>query len=158
MAIYEKRYAEIGAVPLPRKFHEMLWRTFGPCGKARLDLAYVGEELLGGTLFLEGRGVVDYFSTAFRTESMKLYPGTLILSRAIADLIARGITRFNWQSSPGRSGGVYQFKRRWGALDGQYAILTRVLGDERDLTGRPLAEIRQGYALHYVLPYHLWGQ
>lgn len=154
--IYEQRYVEIGAMPLPRKFHEMLWRTFNPCGKAILDLAYIEGELLGGTLFLEGTGAVDYFSTAFKTESMKLYPGTRILDRAIASFMSQGMRRFNWQSSPSREGGVYQFKKRWGALEGEHYILTKVLGDERVFTSRPLAEVRRAYALHFVLPYDLW--
>jgi len=155
--IYERRYADIGATPLPRKFQEMLWRVFSPCEKARLDLAYVGDELLGGTLFLEGTGVVDYFSSAFTAQGMRLHAGTLILHRAFTDFITRGIRRFNWQSSPNRDGGVYQFKQRWGASEGAHCILTAVLGDEKVLTSRPLAEIREAYPLHFVLPYDLWG-
>ena len=156
MNIYAERYVDIGASSLPRKFHEMLWRTFAPCGRARIDLAYLEDELLGGTLFLEGVGVVDYFSSAFRTESMRLHPAILLLCRAFDDFIARGIRRFNWQSSPSHDGGVYEFKRRWGALEGKHYILTKVLGDERVFISRPLEEVRKAYALHFVLPYDLW--
>jgi hypothetical protein len=154
--IYEGRYAHISARPLPRMFHRMLWETFATTDKAQLDLAYKDEELLGGTLFLIGRGIADYFSTAFKTESMNLYPGTLILHDALYRFIELGVKRFNWQSSPRRDGGVYKFKQRWGALEGEYLILTKVLGDAKVFTSRALSEIREAYGLHFVLPYDLW--
>jgi hypothetical protein len=154
--IYEARYAFIGARPLPRTFHKMLWETFAPIDKAQLDLAYNDGELLGGTLFLVGRGIVDYFSTAFKTESMNLYPGTLILHDALYRFIELGIKRFNWQSSPGRDSGVYNFKKRWGSLEGEYLILTKVLGDAKVFTSKTLSEVRDAYGAHFVLPYSLW--
>jgi len=154
--IYEARYSQIGARILPRAFHKAMVETFVPAGKAQLHLAYQGGQLLGGTLFLIGRGIVDYFSTAFHTESMKLYPGTFILNKALHQFIELGIKRFNWQSSPSRDSGVYKFKERWGAQEGQYLILTKVLGDATVFTGRPLAEVRDAYGLHFVLPYSLW--
>jgi hypothetical protein len=156
LEIYEERYAQICARPLPKAFHKMLWKTFAPAGKARLDLCYKDQELLGGTLFLFGRGIVDYFSTAFKTESMNLYPGTLILYHTLQELHEREIKRFNWQSSPGRDSGVYNFKKRWGALEGEYLILTKVLGDAKVFTSRPLSEVGAAYGLHFVLPYNLW--
>lgn len=154
--IYEARYAQIGARVLPRAFQIMLWDTFAPVGKTELHLARQGGQLLGGTLFLIGRGIVDYFSTAFSTESMNLYPGTLILHNAFTRFMKLGIKRFNWQSSPSRDSGVYNYKKRWGALEGQHLILTRILGDPAVFTTRPLSEVRDAYGAHFVLPYDLW--
>lgn len=156
--VYEERYAQIGARILPRVFQSALWHTFVSVGKAELYLAYQYEQLLGGTLFLLGYGIVDYFSTAFKTESMKLYPGTLILYHAFNRFIDLGYKMFNWQSSPSRDSGVYKYKRRWGALEGTHLILTRVLGDAKVFTQRPLFEIRDTYNGHFVLPFDLWKE
>jgi len=154
--IYEARYAEIGATCLPRAYHRGLWATFAPLGRAELVLARLGGELIGGTLFLLGRGIVDYFSTAFRSDTMKLYPATLLLDRWLARYVEAGVGTFNWQSSPSRDTGVYAFKKRWGAREATYPILTRVLADPKPLLARPLAEVRAAYAGHFVLPYSLW--
>jgi hypothetical protein len=154
--IYETRYQQIGARILPRAFHKSLVETFVPAGKAQLHLAYKQGRLLGGTLFLIGRGIVDYFSTAFNAESMKLYPGTLILHDAFHKFIELGIKRFNWQSSPSRDSGVYDFKARWGAQESENVVMTKVLGDSKVFTQRPLSEVRDAYGLHFVLPYGLW--
>ena len=163
LVIYAERYRELNAVPLPAPFLKALWQTFGPTGHAELQLAYRdpdGEEgptgLLGGTFFLLGRGIVDYFLSAFRSASRNLYPGTLLLDRMFTQLIERGYSHFNWQSSPDR-GGVYTYKKRWGASEGQHAILTRVLRDVSPLLAAPLAAVRAGYGLHFVLPYSLWS-
>ena len=129
-----------------------------PAGKAQLHLAHKEGRLLGGTLFLIGRGIVDYFSTAFNTESMKLYPGTLILHDAFHKFIELGIKRFNWQSSSSKDSGVYDFKARWGAQESENVVMTKVLGDSKVFTQRPLDEIRAAYGLHFVLPYDLWKQ
>lgn len=154
--IYEARYAEIGATCLPRAYQKGLWETFAGAGRAELVLARRSGELLGGTLFLIGRGIVDYFSTAFRSDSMRLYPATLLLDRWLGRFLEAGVERFNWQSSPSRDSGVYAFKKRWGAEEAAYPILTRVLADPKPLLARPLAEVRAAYAGHFVLPYRLW--
>ena len=156
--IYEARYAQLGARPLPREYQSILWDIFAPVGKAELYLAYKNMQLLGGTLFLLGVGIVDYFSTAFKKESMKLYPGTLILNHAFNRFIDLGIRRFNWQSSPSRNSGVYAYKKRWGALEGEHLVLTKILGDPNVFLERPLNEVRDAYCGHFVLPYHLWEQ
>jgi hypothetical protein len=70
--------------------------------------------------------------------------------------MGRGVERFNWQSSPSRESGVYIFKKRWGAIEGQHVILTKVFTDAEVFTSRPLEQIRAAYGHHFVLPYALW--
>jgi CelD/BcsL family acetyltransferase involved in cellulose biosynthesis len=154
--IYEARYAEIGATGPPRAYLRRLWEVFAPTDHAMLRLAKLNGRLLGGTLFLLGRGIVDYFISVFTSASTKFYPGTLLLHRALERFMDEGVERFNWQSSPSRDSGVYAYKKRWGAVEATYPILTRVLGDIKPLLERPLSEIRQVYNGHFVLPYELW--
>ncbi|MAG93334.1 MAG: hypothetical protein CMJ48_06245 [Planctomycetaceae bacterium] len=166
LEVYGERYRELNASPLPAAFLKALWETFSPTGHAELQLAYCDDVhrdeknaptgLLGGTLFLLGRGIVDYFASAFRSNSRSLYPGTLLLDRMFTQLIERGYSHFNWQSSPDR-GGVFAYKKRWGAREGQHVILTRVVGDVTPLLAEPLTAVRAGYGLHFVLPYSLWS-
>jgi len=154
--IYEGRYTEIDAKTLPRTFYRALWDTFGPAGKAELHLAYKDEQFLGGDLFVIGRGIVDCFSNVFSDEGMELHAGFLTIHKALNRFVESKLKRFNWQSGPARGDGVYEFKRRWGAVEGEYSILTKVLGDTTVFTSRPLAEVRNAYGLHFVLPYSLW--
>jgi hypothetical protein len=52
---------------------------------------------------------------------------------------------------------VYAFKKRWGAVEGECVILTKVLANPDVFTRRPVAEIRDAYSHHFVLPYVLWA-
>jgi len=155
--IYKDRYAVIGVRPLPRQFLIESWKSFMPAGMARLLLAYRGTQLLGGGFFVRGRGIVDYFSCAYNDEGMQLNASLLVVDAALKYYMGLGIKRLNWQSSPSRESGVYAFKRRWGAVEGEYMILTKVLADPEVLIRRPLAEIRDAYSHHFVLPYVLWA-
>ncbi len=154
--IYKDRYAEIGVRPLPRQFLMESWKSFAPLGKAELFLAYQQAELLGGGLFVRGRGIVDYFSCAYNEAGMELNANVPVVDAAVKYYMDLGIKWLNWQSSPSRESGVYEFKKRWGAVEGEYLILTKVLSDPQVLTRRPLAEIRDAYSHHFVLPYALW--
>ena len=64
-----------------------------------------------------------------------------------------GYRYFNWQSSSSRTSGVYQFKQKWGSLEGQHHYLTRITGDITTLRQVPLDAIRAGYPWHYVMPF-----
>ena len=161
LTIYQERYRELGATPIPGPFLRKLWQCFHPTGHAELLLAErdgprTPSGLLGGTLFLLGRGIADYFSSAFRSDSRNLYPGTLLLDRMFVQLMDQGFRRFNWQSSPNR-GGVFAYKKRWGASEGCHTILTCVLGDVAPLRAQSLDAIRHAYGSHFVLPYDLWS-
>jgi hypothetical protein len=154
--IYNSRCEQLAIRPLPREFLMEAWRHFASVGKAQLFLAWQDTQLLGGGLFVEGRGIVDYFSCAYNDQGMELYANMQVVDTAIKYYRAKGIKRLNWQSSPSRESGVYTFKKRWGAVEGQYMILTKILGDPRVFTGKPLAEVREAYGHHFVLPHPLW--
>jgi hypothetical protein len=154
--IYKDRYAQIGVRPLPRQFLMESWKSFTAVSKAELFLAYQQAELLGGGFFVRGRGIVDYFSCAYNEAGMELNANLPVVDAAVKHYMDLGIKRLNWQSSPSRESGVYEFKKRWGAIEGEYMILTKVLSNPEVLTRRPLAEIRDAYSHHFVLPYVLW--
>jgi hypothetical protein len=155
--VYDQRNAKLGVRPLPRPFLMGAWTQFASVGKAQLFLAYRQTQLLGGGFFVEGRGIVDYFSCAFTDEGMRLCANFQVVDTALKYYMGRVIHRFNWQSSPSRESGVYAFKKRWGAVEGEYAILTRAFANPDVFTSRPLEEIRAAYGHHFVLPHALWS-
>jgi Acetyltransferase (GNAT) domain len=153
--VYEARYREIGARPYPRAFFEGIHRTLLPAGHAAMIVARHEGAVIGGTIFLLGIRTADYFATAFRTEWMSQYPATWVLDEMFTRLIADGFTHFNWESSPGREG-VYQFKQRWGAVEGRHSYCTRILGDVAPWIARPKEDVSRYYPGCFVLPFSLW--
>ena len=154
LSIYRARYSELGARPLADEFHRSAVARGKRSGRVEFWSARQGERLLGGSLFLVGDGVVDYFSSAYATdpETRAIAPNSLLLSSAFHAFAARGVQWFNWQSSPGR-GGVYRFKAGWGAEERPQPYLCWIAPDARALLALTPADVVREYPSRFVIPF-----
>lgn len=144
-AIYEERYRELGAVPYPAQMHQSIFTRLA--GKHELWLAEMDGRIVGGTLFLVDDRTVDYFATAYLSEVRNRYPNDFVLNEAFAHFAGRML---NWESSP-RSGGVRDFKARWGGQPSRHFYYSLVL-DDSILTRTP-EEILAAFPLRFVVPF-----
>ncbi len=161
LVIYRERYAQIGARPLDEAFHRETFERGRAAGVVEFWAATMGSRLLGGSLFLVGGDVVDYFSSAYDMndeDTRLLTPNNLLLATAFRSFAARGLQWFNWQSSPGREG-VYKYKARWGASERPQWYLGRVRpGPAADrLLGASPSTIVEEYPSRFVVPFSLLG-
>jgi hypothetical protein len=154
LEIYKARYAEIGAHPLPDEFHRAAFTHGRAAGIVEFWTARLGDQLLGGSLFLLGTDVVDYFSSAYLTtdSARALAPNNLLLSTAFTSLAARGRSWFNWQSSPGRAG-VYRFKAGWGAEERPQLYLGRCDTEAPSLHRSTPTALAEDYPARFVVPF-----
>jgi hypothetical protein len=152
--IYRARYTEIGARPIADEFHRAAFRRGRAAGVVEFWAAWHAGRLLGGTLFLLGAEVVDYFSSAYLMddETRGLTPNNLLLSTAFTDLARRGKRWFNWQSSPGRDG-VYRYKEGWGAEERPQLYLGRLGEDADRIRAAMPAALAADYPARFVLPF-----
>ncbi len=155
LAIYDRRLREIGAVPHPEQFHRGAFERGVPAGLVEFWGVLDGEELIGGVMFLVSKDVAHYFSSAFLDSHRHLFPTTYLLDEAFKQFIARGVRRFNWQSSPGR-GGVYDYKARWGAQEGRHLYMSALLKPQSKLFDAEVSEIKQAYPSWFILPFSAW--
>ena len=155
LTIYNTRYAEIGARPYPDEFHRAVYEIAVPRGAAEFWAAHLGDELVGGVIFLRAGRTVDYFSSAFRSEHRSSFPTTLLLSEAFAYFGAQGMTRFNWQSSP-NGGGVFEFKARWGATEHRHFYLSALLRPDTGVFGLATEQVSESFPFRFVLPFSAW--
>lgn len=155
LEIYRQRYSEISANPYPPAFHRKAFELGVPAGVVEVWGVFDGPVLVGGNLFLVSSGSVDYFSSAFLSAYRSLFPNTFLLDEALRDFAGRGLRCFNWQSSPER-GGVYQYKKRWGAYESRHYYLSALLKPGTRLLKAEIAEVRQAYPFRFVLPFSLW--
>ncbi len=153
--IYLNRYFEIGAKPYPKYFFENIEERIFLNGKAILVSAKIKNELIGGILFLIGNGIADYFSSAFKTEYLHLNPTSYLLDESFQHLMKNGIELFNWQSSPNK-GGVYQYKKKWGAEEANHYYLTKLLVKPEKLSFLSLETVKKYFEGFYFLPYEYW--
>ena len=152
-SIYAERFAEIGAAPVPKAFFENARRILFPAGNGKFWFAFHEGRLIGGTLLVHNRHVMDYLSTAFCTRDRGYNPGNLIIAEALRWARQQTIRYFNWKSAPSRDSGVYRYKARWGSEESSHYFLTRITGDIGRLRKVGLATVKQAYLGHYVMPY-----
>ena len=155
LAIYKKRYEEIGALPYPDAFHRELHRRAVPAGVAEMcGVVDAGGRLLGGIAFLVSPREATYFSSAFASDVRHLNPTTFLLNEALGAFVARGIETFNWHASP--TPGVRAYKQRWGSREHRHLYLSALLKRDTSLFALAPAEVRRLFPQRFVLPFSAW--
>ncbi len=107
--------------------------------------------LVAAILLLYFGTTVEYFVPVTVHDERENQPTALIIAAAMVDLSRRGYTRWNWGGTWHSQGGVYRFKRKWGAQQGAYRYFIR-LREEAVLT-HSAAEILTAYPGFYVVPF-----
>lgn len=157
-ALHQERHAEIGATPLPRALVFGAFAHMVPRDRARFFFVRSAEngEMVAGGLYLLHARVIDAFMPAMRSSSASLRPNHLLAAHTIEWARRRGLRFYSWQGSP-PDGGVHRFKAQWGSRDFSYAFVTRVTGDATRFLEAEVADLKQHYAWHYVLPFDRVG-
>ena len=150
--IYRTRFDDIGATAYPDDFFRHTFERAVPAGVAELWLAELGKTTVGGVWLLVGGRCADYFASAFDFASNDQYPATLVMHEIFTSLVCRGVPVLNWQSSPGR-GGVYEFKRRWGAHEHRHLYCSVLLNEASGILSQAPESLRARYPFRFVMPY-----
>jgi hypothetical protein len=151
--IHCTRFKDITANPIPYNVLKNIKNNFVNNNAADFYYAFNNDELIGGIISIYNHNVVDYFASSFRTEFMDLNVNQLMLSEIHEWAISKKINVFNWESSPSKEGGVYEFKRRWGAEEGKHYYLTKILGNIDRLKLIDKNIIRREYSGYFLMPY-----
>lgn len=152
-AIYEQNCRDAG---VPLKSHQcvkLLTRP-GLLGRGtRLYLALHGNKLLGGLLMIWSPQVASYYIPCTLAESRNLQPSTVLIDAAMSEAQKRGMRYWNWESSPHRDSGVYQFKKKWGAVEGISRVYAQSFAGQDKLRSLGIATIAREFPFFFVWPF-----
>ena len=109
--------------------------------------------MIGALIMLWGPKTASYYLPCSSTEHRSLQPGTLLIDHACRDAIEHGIRYWNWESSPDRGGGVYRFKKKWGAIELGYSVTVVPLAGLEPLESLGADGISAAFPFFYVYPY-----
>jgi len=151
--IHSDRFCEINVNPLPYNFLKSIVTYFTNNNLATFYYAVINGQLVGGTLVMQNKNVIDYFATSFKSEYVKINASQHILNQIHKDSIQKNIRIFNWESSPSKDSGVYKFKKRWGASEGKHYYITKVLGNIDILKSSDIEVVKRNYRGYYLIPY-----
>ena len=152
--VYVSRFDDIDAVPNSKKFYLGLYRESVRNQDVEFWVAKDSDVVIGGMFFEKGKGIVDYTTSAFLTVYHKFYPTTFVLDEYFSDNI--DVFRyFNWQGS-GNNSGVFNYKRRWGAVCYDQFYYAKNLVPVENITSIPLDRVKSDLFRCFILPYSLW--
>lgn len=156
LAIHEKRHAELGVPALSRDFLSRTLTELRDPNGAFLMVSEVDGKLCGGCLFVYTPYCCDAFMLSMDSAYASLSPNYVVMEAAFIEMERRNIEFFNWQSSPSRNSGVYQFKSQWGCKEVSYSFVTRTFAGLNALLDLGERTLKEQFPGHFVVPYGLF--
>lgn len=150
--IHATRHRELGIRPLEKKLFMSIIEKAVPQDRAKFLVAWYNKTIIGGCFYIYNKSICDAFLMSANSEFIELGTNYALTDSFLKWANENNKQIFNWQSSPSRSGGVYEFKRRWGSKEAVYYFLTKVVGDISGIMSGNFGEVREAYKNHFLLP------
>ena len=151
--IHKKRLYELGGLPIPYELFYYTYKYMIPANKAKFILLKYNDKIISGCLYLFHKNIMDVFMLSVDSKYMDLHPNSYLTKVSIELAKEIGCKYYNWQSSISKNSGVYQYKARWGSIEGFHYYLTKVLEDITSFKKTDIEIIKEKYKWHYVMPY-----
>ncbi|GIV33642.1 MAG: hypothetical protein KatS3mg031_1177 [Chitinophagales bacterium] len=149
--VHEKNIQDIGGLPKREAFFTLIPDFFGPKEYA-VFIAYQGKTPVAGLLLFYFNRTVEYFTPAILYEYRNLQPLSLLIFEAMKDAVKRGFLYWNWGGTWLTQKGVYDFKKRWGAVDKPYRYFTKVL--DKSVLQLPRQQLMDTFRNFYLFPFN----
>jgi Acetyltransferase (GNAT) domain len=153
MQVHKKNMVEIGGMAKPAHFFDLVEKEFKYNTDYRLYMAWLEGVPIAALLLFYFNGTVEYFAPVIVKEYRSSQSLSLLIYHAMVDAVVKGFKWWNWGGTWLTQDGVYQFKRRWGAIDMPYRYFTTIL-DQRVLKSSK-AELLNDFPYFYVAPFAL---
>jgi len=109
----------------PKKCIELLAEEAVNGDHVSVTFAEIDGKVIGGLIMIWSKSVASYYLPCALNEYRTLQPNTLLINHAFSEASERNIRIWNWESSPSKESGVYQFKKKWGSVDRAYKVFIR---------------------------------
>jgi Acetyltransferase (GNAT) domain len=116
-------------------------------------LAFKDGQLIAGLLAMFSPVTASYYVPCSLAEYRTYQPGTLLVDFAAREARDRGLRYWNWESSPGRDSGVYEFKKRWGSTEQSYRIYIKACQSEEKMRSLGRTRIVEEFPNYFVWPF-----
>jgi len=151
--IYRQNCADFGIPLKPRECIEFLASDAVRGKHSQFYFASMEDQIVAGLLVLFSPSTVSYYVPCSRADYRTHQPGTLLIDEAVKDAQRRGLKYWNWESSPSRDSGVYQFKKKWDSLEDEYRVYIKTFQSEDDIRRLGRTGLAQHFPYYFVWPF-----
>lgn len=144
------------SIPIkPRETVEFLLSD--PSAKENVN-CYIAEhegKIIGALIMISSPLTASYYIPCNVHEYRNFQPNALLIATALEDAMKNSKKFWNWESSPSKESGVYQFKKKWGSVDSDYVIFIKAFKEKTYFESLGQAKISQLYPYFFVYPFNL---
>ena len=108
--------------------------------------------VVGGCFAICSQDVLEIFAISTPFEHMKKGANYILTEFIYRDAFSRHVQYINWQASNPPTGGVAEYKMKWGAKRVPVYTLNYIFDSERMATLSP-DKLQGMFGEHYVIPY-----
>ena len=152
-SIYEQNCQDRGIPLKPRMGVEALVHESLLGKHTNIYFALYEDQIIGGLLMVWSPLTASYYIPASLDSMKSLQPITLLIDVAAHEARERGIEIWNWESSPSRDSGVFQFKKKWGSLESSYRIYVKTFQPESVFQQFGKETLSTYFPYYYVYPF-----
>lgn len=149
-AVHKDNIESIGGLAKKPSFFESLYQLV-PAENWKVYIAELEGQSIAGLLVFYFNRTVEYFTPATVHDYRNLQPSALLIYEAMKAAGEEGFRHWNWGGTWQSQGGVYDFKRKWGAEDNPYYYYTRIYNSE--LLEQDKATLLAEYPNQYVVSF-----
>lgn len=146
---HEKTMSSKGVPHKDFDFFRYIYGTF-PTEMRQLFVATLNGKKIGALLNLYYNGFVEYFVPVTADDSRVYQPASLLIFESMRQAILDNYKVWNWGGSGDGTGGVYDFKKKWGAEETRYLYLNRIYKSAAPLEA---PEVRDAFRYFFVFPF-----
>jgi hypothetical protein len=156
-SLYLQNCSEYGIPPKPHACLEKILKEMWPQGLAQfmvaVDPASDGR-IVAGLINLISRRTVSYYLPGYDSSYRAQQPMALLIQYAAADAASRGVTLWNWESSPMKGSGVHFYKAKWGSSESNYRIYVKPLRPLTDYQQLGAPGLTEHFPFFFVYPFN----
>lgn len=153
--IYIQNCIDYGIPPKSKECIDMLVSQSSSSGNTESYVASVDGKVIGGLIMIYSEKTASYYLPCSIHEYRSYQPTTLLIKHSMDLCIERGLTFWNWESSPSKDSGVFKFKQKWGSQEGQYQVLIKPYKEESFFRELGASKIASYFPHFFVFPFNL---
>ena len=153
--IYRQNCVDYGIPLKPYEVVNFLLSDQRASGHVDTYIAEFEGKIIGALITISSPLTVSYYIPCNLHAYRNLQPNALLIVSAITSSKNKGKLYWNWESSPSRDSGVYQFKKKWGSQDSEYSIFVKRYKSDDFFLHLGEEEIRRQYPYFFVYPFHM---
>jgi lipid II:glycine glycyltransferase (peptidoglycan interpeptide bridge formation enzyme) len=127
---HNENMAIIGGKAKSHAFFERITKYFLPDVDYKIYIAELNGTPIAALLVFFCNKTVEYFTPVIKNEFRDYQPLAVIVFEAMKDVMKENYKYWNWGGTWLTQSGVYQFKKKWGAMEKLYNYSTHVKNDE----------------------------